>query len=107
MKLPEWRLPAVGRELACDLPIGRQAQNRIIMYYTYAIKSESKNYIYVGITGDPERRIREHSLGYEKTTKPYRPFKTILIEKYTNRSDARKREKFLKSGIGKEYLKNI
>jgi putative endonuclease len=77
------------------------------MYYTYAIKSEGRNYIYVGITGNPERRIQEHCRGYEKTTKPYRPFKAILIEKYINRSEARKREKFLKSGIGKEYLKNI
>jgi len=107
--MPRWRLPAgrQGTADARDLPIGRQAQNPNIMYYTYAIKSKIKKYIYVGITNNPERRIKEHCQGYEKTTKPYKPFKTILIEKYINRSEARKREKFLKSGFGKEYLKNI
>jgi len=107
-KCPSGACLPVGRELAyaCDLPAGRQAQN-LIMYYTYAIKSEIRNYIYVGITNNPNRRINEHCRGYEKTTKPYRPFKTMLIEKYSNRIEARNREKFLKSGFGKEYLKNI
>ncbi len=91
-------------ELA-DLPAGRQA--RYIMFYTYAIKSCNKNYIYVGLTNNPERRISEHNNRKEKTTRAYTPFKTILIEKYTTRIEARKREKYLKSGIGKEYLKSL
>ncbi len=77
------------------------------MYYVYAIKSEFKNYIYVGITDNIKRRIGEHNKGYSKTTKPYKPFKTILIEMLPNRIEARKREKFLKSGFGKEYIKSI
>ncbi len=77
------------------------------MYYVYVIKSEKRNYNYVGITNNPERRMQEHNQGYNKTTKPYKPFKIILIEKYPNRIEARKREKFLKSGYGKEYIKII
>jgi hypothetical protein len=42
-----------------------------------------------------------------KTTKPYVPFRKILIEEYRNRKEARMREKYLKSGCGKEYLKSI
>ena len=92
---------------AHDLPAGRQAQDRIIiMYHVYAIKSKNKNYIYVGISDNPIRRIKQHNLGYNITTKPYRPFVPILFEEYNNRQDARKREKFLKSGCGKELLKN-
>ncbi|MEE8328449.1 MAG: GIY-YIG nuclease family protein [Thermodesulfovibrionia bacterium] len=75
------------------------------MYYVYAIKSKEKNYIYVGLTNNPQRRIKEHSYKKEKTTRVYAPFKAILIEKYRTRIEARKREKYLKSGVGKEYLK--
>ena len=48
-----------------------------------------------------------HNNGYEKTTKPYTPFKLIYSEKVETRIEARKREKYLKSGIGKEFLKSI
>jgi putative endonuclease len=40
-------------------------------------------------------------------TSPYRPFRLILCEAYTTRAEARKREVYLKSGIGKEFLKAI
>ena len=76
------------------------------MYYVYAISSLSRTYIYVGFTNNKSRRIDEHQKGYNKTTKAYRPFKVILIEKYKTRQEARKREKYLKSGVGKEFLKN-
>jgi putative endonuclease len=91
-------------ELA-DLPAGRQA--RKTMYYVYAIKSLTRNYIYVGLTDDTERRISQHNNKKEKTTRSFAPFKTILIEKYDTRIEARIREKYLKSGIGKEYLKSL
>jgi putative endonuclease len=77
------------------------------MFYVYAIKSLKRNYIYVGLTNNPTRRINQHNAGKNKTTKPYLPFKTILIENYDCRPEARKREKYLKSGCGKESLKNI
>ncbi len=76
-------------------------------YCTYAIRSLKRKYIYVGITNNPTRRIFAHNAGYNKTTRPYRPFDIILLEEYQNRNDARTREKYLKSGIGKEYLKSI
>ncbi len=91
-------------ELA-DLPAGRQA--RKIMYYVYAIKSVIKKYIYVGLAANTKRRITEHNDKKEKTTRSFAPFKTILIEEYDTRIKARKREKYLKSGAGKEYLKSL
>jgi len=77
------------------------------IYYVYAISSEIRNYIYVGLTNNIKRRICEHNRGHNKTTKPYLPFKLILIEEYNTRMEARSREKYLKSGIGKEMLRNI
>jgi putative endonuclease len=61
----------------------------------------------VGLTDNVERRFGEHQNGKNKTTKPYSPFKIILVEQLTSRNEARKREIFLKSGIGKEFLKSL
>lgn len=77
------------------------------MYYTYTLRSLIKNYIYVGLTNDVGRRFNEHNKGKEKTTRPYIPFELIHVEIFPTRELARKREKFLKSGVGKEMLKAI
>jgi putative endonuclease len=96
------------------LPAGRRASLRsfityryIKMYQVYAIKSCNRNYIYVGITNNFTRRLNEHQKGKEKTTRSYAPFKVIIIEERKSRPEARKREKYLKSGCGKEYLKSL
>ena len=73
----------------------------------YALASSAKEYIYVGLSEDVERRINEHQRGKERTTRAYRPFEVLLIEVLPNRTEARKREKFLKSGAGKEFLKEL
>ena len=59
------------------------------------------------MTKDLDVRFLRHNGGYERTTKPYRPFKLIFTETCDSRSKAREREKYLKSGIGKEFLKNL
>jgi putative endonuclease len=76
------------------------------MYYVYVLKSTTRNYLYVGLTNSLERRLKEHNAGYNKTTKPYSPFTLLLVEQYSLRSEARNREKYLKSGIGKEFIRN-
>ena len=83
---------------------GNQAK---LMQHVYALRSQSRKYIYVGLTNNFQRRFKQHNNGYEKTTRPYRPFKLILLENFEDRKTARKREKYLKSGCGKEFLKSI
>ncbi|MFA6228209.1 MAG: GIY-YIG nuclease family protein [Patescibacteria group bacterium] len=94
-----------------DLPAGRQARttlNIFLMEYTvYALQSIKHNYIYVGQTSDFDDRFSRHNNGRERTTRFYRPFKMIITEKYSTRIDARQREKYLKSGCGKEWLKSL
>ena len=77
------------------------------MYFVYAIKSQIKDWIYVGITSDVERRFTEHNSGKNRSTKPYKPFSLIYTEIANNREDARIREKYLKSGAGKRWLKKF
>lgn len=76
-------------------------------YYVYAIYNQDKNYIYVGLSDNLQRRMNQHNKGYNRTTKPYRPFKILITEKFEDRKETRKREKYLKSGCGKEYLKKL
>jgi putative endonuclease len=90
-----------------NLPAGRQDWQTQIMFFVYAIKSIDKNYIYVGLTNNIQRRLSDHNKGYNKTTKPYFLFYLICLENYSDRLSARKREKYLKSGVGKEYLKKL
>jgi len=77
------------------------------MYYTYALRSLNRNYIYVGLTDNIDRRLDEHQTGRNKTTKPYRPFELIFSECHNTRAEARAREKYFKTGIGKAYLKSL
>lgn len=77
------------------------------MFFVYAIKSTIRNYIYVGLTNNIERRITEHNKGENRSTKPYKPFLLIYSEEWETREQARRREKYFKTGIGKEFLKSI
>ena len=76
-------------------------------FYVYVLRSVTRNYTYVGLTDNIERRTDQHNKGYNKTTKPYLPFELIMVEEYSTRIEARKREKYLKSGVGREFLKSI
>ncbi len=76
-------------------------------HFVYALNSINRNYIYVGMTTNLNRRLSEHNNGYNKTTKPYRPFELIIIEEFPDRDSARLREKYLKSGAGKKFLRKI
>ena len=75
------------------------------MFHVYAISSLKHNYIYVGLTQEINKRIRKHNKGWERTTKFYKPFELIYSEVCKTRVQARVREKYWKSGIGKEKLR--
>ncbi|MEI2419510.1 GIY-YIG nuclease family protein, partial [Arthrospira platensis SPKY2] len=75
--------------------------------YVYVLVSATRNYKYVGLTNDVDRRLAEHNAGYNKSTAPYRPFSVLFIESFPSRGAARQREKFLKSGQGRDLVKLI
>ena len=77
------------------------------MYFVYAISSSIQNRIYVGMSEDVEKRLGEHNAGKTSSTKFYRPWVLFCTEAFETRVEARKREIFLKSGSGKEFLKEI
>ncbi|MBI4436526.1 MAG: GIY-YIG nuclease family protein [Candidatus Omnitrophica bacterium] len=74
-------------------------------YYTYILRSQKDNSFYIGMSKNPEERLGEHNSGDSKYTKGRRPFRLIHKEEFPSRALAREREKYLKSGIGREFLK--
>jgi putative endonuclease len=62
---------------------------------------------YIGETADVEARLRFHNSGKQRSTKNRIPFKLIMFEVYSNRSDALVREKQIKSWKGGEAFKKL
>ena len=76
------------------------------MFTVYAIRSQKRNYTYIGMTNDLKRRLRQHNNAKSPATKAYVPFHLIYSEGFSTRPKARNKEKFLKSGSGREWLKS-
>ena len=74
------------------------------MYYIYILRLSNQQ-CYTGCTEDLKRRVTEHVGGKVKSTRNKRPIKLIHYEAYILKSDAMRREKFLKTTEGKRLLK--
>lgn len=75
------------------------------MYHVYVLKSLERDRLCTGYTRSLENRIKEHNMGRVRSTKAYKPYKLLYSEKFENKTEARKREIFLKSGQGRKWLK--
>lgn len=70
------------------------------IYFAQSLKNGK---VYVGYTSkDPQVRVDEHNHGSNQFSKNNRPFRLLYYEKYFCDQDARLREKFYKSGFGKQ-----
>jgi len=78
------------------------------MHYVYVLKSQRNGKRYVGMTSKhPLERMREHNAGSSTWSSHNSPFELVYTEAFTDRAEARKRELFLKSGVGREQLETI
>jgi putative endonuclease len=76
------------------------------MFYTYVLKNEKSDRLYTGSTNDLRKRFKEHRSGRSVYTAKRGPYKLIYYEACSNKGDARTREKYLKTGMGKRYIQN-
>lgn len=76
-------------------------------YYFYVLQSIKDSSLYKGLTSNLERRVAQHNNGKNPSTINKRPLKLIYFEKFDSRVKAREREKYFKSGSGREKLKEI
>lgn len=75
------------------------------MYYIYILKSGTDERFYTGFSGNLKKRLEDHNKGSVDSTKNRRPLELIYYEAYKEKSDALKREKFLKTTKGKLQLR--
>lgn len=78
-------------------------------YYVYILQSESTHKTYVGQTNNLERRLKQHNdpqyHGTQHTKRNQGPWKLVHTEEFDSRQESMQREKHLKSGQGREWIK--
>lgn len=76
------------------------------MFYVYALRSIKSGRFYTGYTSDLRKRLAEHNKGSSTYTRFRGPYELVYYEACMEANDALAREKYLKSGMGRRYLKN-
>lgn len=77
------------------------------MYYIYVLSSKKCRELYKGYANNLKRRIREHRKGLVEATKNKKPLDLVYYEAYQSRKDAMARERYFKTGWGRNYLRKI
>ncbi len=76
-----------------------------MFFYVYVLKSKLQEEWYIGYTRNLVRRVKEHNLGLDFATKPYRPWVLLYYEACRDQRDAKCREAYLKTNEGGRFLK--
>jgi putative endonuclease len=77
------------------------------MYWVYVLKSSKTGQFYIGSSANPDARLKSHNAGRVTSTKGARPWVRILLEAHPDRAAAERREKYLKSGWGRQWLQRF
>ncbi|WP_281232052.1 GIY-YIG nuclease family protein [Flavobacterium gelatinilyticum] len=77
-------------------------------FVVYILFSEKFNKNYTGFTSNLIERFKSHNLLVAKGyTVKYRPWEVVYVEFFNSKNEAIKREKYLKTGIGREFIKKL
>ena len=76
------------------------------MYFVYILKNEF-GWTYVGQTNNVEDRLRRHNSGLVKSTKSKIPLRVVHQEIFGTRAESMRREKSLKGGQGRVWIREI
>ena len=85
--------------------IGNQAGLK--MEYVYVLISKIDKEFYTGLSNNVPKRFKQHNKGLVRSTKARRPFILFHTEEFFTRKEAAEREKILKSGVGRSFLKQL
>ena len=77
------------------------------MYFVFVLQSEATGRHYVGHTSDLTQRLSQHNNGITKSTKNRGPWDLVHSEEYPTKAEAMRRERYLKTGQGREELKRL
>ena len=76
-------------------------------HFVYVLTSLKDGKLYTGFSSNPERRLKEHNSGKTTSLFKRRPLMIIYKEECVNELEARRRERFLKTGQGRKFLKSV
>lgn len=85
--------------------VAQPLTSKMKFYFVYVLKSLRDSSWYIGFTENLKTRLEEHNTGGNTSTKNKAPYELIYFEGYLNKLDALGREKFLKSGSGRRFIK--
>ncbi|MFA7300951.1 MAG: GIY-YIG nuclease family protein [Candidatus Shapirobacteria bacterium] len=75
-------------------------------YFTYVLQSQVDKTFYIGWTNDLKHRITQHNSRKVFSTQNKKPYKLVYFETCLSEKDAIAREKTLKTGFGRKYIKS-
>jgi putative endonuclease len=77
------------------------------MYFVYVLENP-KGILYKGSTDNLDKRVKQHNNadGFVSFTAKRGPWKLVYSEEFKTRQEAEAREKFFKTGNGREFIKN-
>lgn len=75
-------------------------------YYTYVLVSEKDDKFYIGWTVNLKERLKKHNDGDVKSTSDRKPLKLVYFEACLTKEKTIYREKQLKTGFGRKYIKH-
>ena len=78
-----------------------------MIYTVYILFSDKTLKPYTGFTSNMEQRMLSHNLLGKGWTSRYRPWKIIYTKEFNNKVEAMRHEKWLKSGTGRAFIKNL
>lgn len=78
-----------------------------MFHIVYVLQSEQDGGLYTGYSSNLKKRFKEHNSGLNFSTKHSKPWRIIFFEAYLNETDARRREKYLKTSQGSRLLKRM
>ena len=81
--------------------------SEVLMFYVYILQSLADKSFYIGFTKNTVTRLNEHNSGKSTYTRKKIPWKLVYTEKYESKSEAIKREKFLKSQRNTDFYKKL
>ena len=100
--------PAIRFKGFTDLPAGQAGGRQTLgKWCAYVLLCDDES-LYKGKTNDINRRLKEHLSGNgARHTKLHKPVKLVYIEYFDTEQEALAKEKYFKSGGGREWLKNM
>jgi putative endonuclease len=90
-----------------QIPPARSRNYLTTVFYVYVLRSSKTNRRYIGSCKDVNERLRRHNFGHSKFTRHGVPWTLVHTESFSNRADATRKERYYKSGRGRDELDRL